>query len=183
MSPSSSSKGPHSSTVSAHAPARRGLLWLSFAAVYVLWGSTYYFIRIGVETIPPFMLAGLRHMIFGLTLFPVIRMVTGEKPSARQWRTTAITGLLLLLFGNGIVSWAETHVPSGIAALLVATVSLWMVILDWLRPGGSRPAPRVLVGIILGFGGIAILVGPAQFGSSKRVDPAGALALLFAALA
>jgi drug/metabolite transporter (DMT)-like permease len=183
MSPSSSLAGPHSATASAHAPARRGLLWLSFAAVYVLWGSTYYFIRIGVETIPPFMLAGLRHMIFGLTLFPVIRTVTGERPAAVHWRTAIISGLLLLLFGNGIVSWAETRVPSGIAALLVATVSLWMVILDWLRPGGTRPAPRVLVGIILGFGGIVILVGPAQFGSSERVDPAGALALLFAALA
>ena len=160
-----------------------GLVWLSFAAVYVLWGSTYYFIRIGIETIPPFILAGLRHLIFGLTLFPVIRVATGEKSTAFHWRTAIVSGLLLLLFGNGMVSWAETRVPSGIAALLVATVSLWMVILDWLRPGGTRPAPRVLVGVILGFGGIALLVGLAQWGSSERVDPAGALALLFAALA
>jgi drug/metabolite transporter (DMT)-like permease len=177
------STGSNASINSAHAPARSGLVWLSFAAVYLLWGSTYFFIRIGVETIPPFMLAGLRHLIFGLMLFPIVRSVTGEKPTPAQWRTTIVTGLLLLLFGNGLVSWAETRVPSGIAALLVATVSLWMVILDWLRPGGSRPAPRVLLGLVLGFAGIALLVGPAQIGSADRVDPAGAFALLFASLA
>jgi drug/metabolite transporter (DMT)-like permease len=183
MSPSPSSTGSNASITPAHAPARPGLVWLSFAAVYVLWGSTYFFIRIGVETIPPFMLAGLRHLIFGLALFPIVRRLTREKPTAAQWRTTIVTGLLLLLFGNGLVSWAETRVPSGIAALLVATVSLWMVILDWLRPGGSRPVPRVLVGIILGFGGIALLVGPVQLGGTDRVDPAGAFALLFASFA
>ncbi len=183
MSPSPFSNGSHSSTVLTPAPARPGLVWLSFAAVYVLWGSTYYFIRIGIETIPPFILAGLRHIMFGFALFPVVRGVTGEKPTATHWRTAILTGLLLLLCGNGMVSWAETRVPSGIAALLVATVSLWMVILDWLRPGGNRPVPRVLVGIVLGFAGIALLVGPAQFGSTDRLDLAGALALLFAALA
>jgi len=151
--------------------------------VYILWGSTYFFIRIGVETIPPFMLAGLRHVVFGLTLFPIIRRVSGETPSAAQWRTTAVTGLLLLLCGNGVVSWAETRVPSGIVALLVATVSLWMVIIDWLRPGGVRPAPRVLVGFVLGFAGIILLVGPSRFGNSQRVDPFGALTLVLASLA
>src|SRR5262249_53577815 len=92
-------------------------------------------------------------------------------------------GLLLLLCGNGVVSWAETRVPSGIVALLVATVSLWMVILDWLRPGGVRPAPRVLVGFFLGFAGIFLLVGPSQIGNSQAVDPYGALALMLASLA
>ena len=168
---------------STHAPARPGLLWLAFAAVYILWGSTYFFIRVGVETIPPFMLAGLRHLIFGATLFPIIRGITREKPSAAQWSTTVVTGLLLLLCGNGVVSWAETRLPSGIAALLVATVSLWMVLIDWLRPKGVRPAPRVLVGFVLGFGGIALLVGPAQFGNSERVNPFGAFALVLASLA
>jgi drug/metabolite transporter (DMT)-like permease len=166
-----------------HAPARPGLLWLSFAAVYMLWGSTYFFIRVGVETIPPFLLAGLRHMIFGFTLYPVFRSITREEPTPSEWRTTVVTGLLLLLCGNGVVSWAETRVPSGIAALLVATVSLWMVLIEWLRPGGVRPAARALVGFVLGFGGIALLVGPSQFGNSERVDPFASLALVLASLA
>ena len=166
-----------------HAPARPLLVWLSFAAVYILWGSTYFFIRLGVETIPPFMMAGLRHLLFGFVFFAIFRGTTGERPSRAQWRTTIVTGLLLLLCGNGVVSWAETRLPSGIAALLVATVSLWMVLIEWLRPGGVRPAPRVLVGFVLGFVGIVVLVGPAQLGNSERVDPIPALALILASLA
>ena len=155
---------------------------LAFAAVYILWGSTYFFISVGIETIPPFLLAGLRHVIIGLVFYPVFRRLTGEKPTLAQWRTTAITGLLLLLCGNGAVSWAETRVPSGIAALLVASVSLWMVILDWLRPGGLRPTARVLAGFFLGFAGITLLVGPANLGGA-RVSPLGALILVLASLA
>ena len=155
---------------------------LAFAAVYILWGSTYFFIRVGIETVPPLVLAGLRHVIIGLVFYPVFRRLTGEKPTLAQWRTTAITGLLLLLCGNGAVSWAETRVPSGIAALLVASVSLWMVIVDWLRPGGMRPTARVLGGFFLGFAGIALLVGPANLGGA-RVSPLGALMLVLASRA
>jgi len=88
----------------------------------------------------------------------------------------------LLLCGNGTVSWAEKVVPSGVTALLVATVSLWMVLADWLRPGGSRPVPRVLAGLVLGFAGMALLVGPKHLGG-ERVNPLGALALVLASLA
>jgi len=164
------------------AKASSSLLLLAFAAVYILWGSTYFFIRVGVETMPPFVLAGLRHVIIGLVFYPVFRRLTGEKPTLAQWRTTAITGLLLLLCGNGAVSWAETRVPSGIAALLVASVSLWMVIVDWLRPGGLRPTARVLAGFFIGFAGIALLVGPAKLGGA-HVSPLGALTLVLASLA
>lgn len=164
-----------------HSPS--WLLFLCFAGVYVLWGSTYFAIRIGVESIPPFLLAGLRHFITGLVFFPLFRLLTGEKPTAAQWRTTAIVGILLLLAGNGGVSWAETRVPSGIAALIVATVSLWMVLVDWFRPGGQRPANRVLFGSVLGFAGVALLVGPVRFGNSEPVNPVGAAVLFVAALA
>ena len=156
---------------------------IAFAAVYVLWGSTYFFIRIGVETIPPFVLAGIRHTAIGLVFYPLFRHISKEKPTLAQWRTTIITGLLLLLCGNGALSWAETRVPSGIASLLVATVSLWMVILDWLRPGGVRPGPRVLIGFVLGFAGIALLVGPSHLGGSERVNPVGAITLILGSLA
>src|SRR5215469_9396245 len=89
--------------VDASAPS--GMVLLAFAAVYILWGSTFFFIRVGIETMPPLVLAGIRHMGVGLVLYPLFRRVTGEKPTAAQWRTTAITGLLLLLCGNGVVSW------------------------------------------------------------------------------
>src|SRR5260370_22817057 len=156
---------------------------IAFAEVYILWGSTYIFIRIGVETIPPIVLAGIRHIAMGLVFYPLFRHISKEKPTLSQWRATIITGLLLLLCGNGALSWAETRVPSGIAALLVATVSLWMVILDWLRPGGVRPGPRVLISFVLGFAGIALLVGPSHLGGSERVNPVRAVTLILRSLA
>jgi drug/metabolite transporter (DMT)-like permease len=90
---------------------------------------------------------------------------------------------LLLSIGNGTVSWAEKIIPSGIAALLVATVSLWMVLIDWLRPGGSRPVGRVLAGLVLGFAGLALLVGPRDLGGSDRINPFGTLVLVIASFA
>jgi drug/metabolite transporter (DMT)-like permease len=92
-------------------------------------------------------------------------------------------GFLLLFAGNGGVCWAEQTVPSGVTALLVATVSLWLVFLDWLRPGGHRPVPMVILGLLLGFAGLALLVGPAHLGGTQRVDPLGAAVLVFASLA
>jgi drug/metabolite transporter (DMT)-like permease len=156
------------------------LVLAAFAAVYVLWGSTYLAIRIGVESFPPLMLAGLRHFTVGLLLYPVLRWKTGVRPTPTHWKTAAVTGFLLLFVGNGGVSWAEQTVPSGITALLVATVSLWLVIVDWLRPGGHRPVPKVLLGLLLGFAGMALLVGPAHVGGSGRVDPRGAAVLVIA---
>jgi len=159
------------------------LLVAAFAVVYVIWGSTYFAIRVAVESIPPYLMAGLRHLSVGLACYPIFRRVNGEKPTLPQWRTTAITGCLLLFLGNGTVSWAERIVPSGIAALLVATVSLWMVLVDWLRPGGKHPAPRVIAGFILGFAGMVLLIGPKHLGGSERVNPVGTLALILASLA
>jgi drug/metabolite transporter (DMT)-like permease len=158
-------------------------VFLSFVAVYILWGSTFYAIRVGIESLPPFLFAGMRHLILGVFFYPIFRITTHEKPTLAQWRTAFIVGCLLLMLGNGIVSWAEEVVPSGIAALLVATVSLWMVLVDWLRPGGVRPAPRVIAGFLLGFAGLALLVGPKHLGHSERIDPLGAFALIGASLA
>jgi drug/metabolite transporter (DMT)-like permease len=172
MAPTTSEKSPHPN-----------LVILSFGIVYLVWGSTFYAIRVGIESFPPFLLAGLRHFTVGLCFFPIFRAVSKEKPTPAQWRTTFITGLLLLAVGNGTVSWAERTVPSGIAALLVATVSLWMVLVDWVRPGGTRPGARVIAGLILGFAGMALLVGPKHLGHSERIDPVGACALIGASLA
>jgi|SRR5690242_4551079 len=178
--PSRSAPLPRSS---ASAAGANSLVLAAFAAVYLIWGSTYLAIRIGVESFPPLMLAGLRHFTVGLLLYPFFRWKTGVKPTRSHWRTAAVTGCLLLFAGNGGVSWAEQIVPSGITALLVAMVSLWLVIVDWLRPGGARPVPKVLLGIVLGFAGVTLLVGPSHFGGSARVDVRGVGVLVIASFA
>ena len=159
------------------------LVLVAFAAVYLIWGSTYLAIRVGVESFPPLLLAGSRHLVFGLLFYPFLRWKIGVRPTLAHWRTAAFTGFLLLFVGNGGVCVAEQTVPSGVTALLVATVSLWMVLVDWLRPGGVRPVARVLMGLLLGFGGLALLVGPKDLGGSARINPAGVAILVVAAFA
>jgi len=159
------------------------LLVAAFAAVYVIWGSTYFAIAVGIESFPTLILPAARHLIAGLVLYPLLRWKTGVRPTPVQWRTAIITGLLLLLLGNGGVCLAERTVPSGVAALLVALVSFWMVLVDWIRPGGQRPLPRVVASLVLGFGGLVLLVGPAHLGGSERVNPIGAGILFVASFA
>src|ERR1700722_11383640 len=102
-------------------------LVLAFAAVYVIWGSTYLAIAVGIESFPTLLLPATRHLIAGLILYPILRWKTGIRPTLGQWRTAIITGLLLLLVGNGGVCLAERTVPTGVAALLVAMVSFWKI--------------------------------------------------------
>jgi drug/metabolite transporter (DMT)-like permease len=159
------------------------LVLVAFGLVYVVWGSTYLAIRVGIESFPPLLLAGTRHVLAGLILYPLLRWKTGVRPTAAHWRVSFVTGFLLLFIGNGGVCFAEQTVPSGVTALLVATVSLWMVLVDWLRPGGTRPVPQVAAGLVLGFGGLALLVGPKNLGGSGRLDPLGVGILVLASLA
>ncbi|MGB8476509.1 MAG: EamA family transporter [Candidatus Acidiferrum sp.] len=163
---------------------RDGILIIAaFAAIYLIWGSTYLAISVGIESFPPLLLSASRHLTAGLILFPLLRWKTGIRPTRSQWRTAFITGLLLLLMGNGAVCLAERTVPTGVAALIVSLVSFWMVLLDWLRPDGLRPAPRVVASLILAFGGLVLLVGPAHLGGSERVDPVGAGILVIGSFA
>ena len=157
-----------------------GLVILAFAAVYILWGSTYLAVRVGIESFPPLLLAGTRHLSVGIILLPLLLWKTKIIPTAQQWKTAAITGCLLLFLGNGSVCWAEQTVPSGVSALLVATVCLWMVLIDWLHPGGHRPSARIIAGVILGFAGLLFLVGPWRLAGSSRIDPFGAGILVLA---
>ncbi len=172
--------GAETSARGGHRPEpSRARLITAFAAVYLLWGSTFLAIRFAVATLPPFLMAGTRHLVAGAVLYPLARLRSSERPTPANWLAATLMGALLLTVGNGGVSWAEQYVPSGVTALLVATVSLWMVLLDWLRPGGARPTWRVVVGLVLGFAGLAFLVGPKWTGSG-RVDPLGAIVLLVA---
>jgi drug/metabolite transporter (DMT)-like permease len=157
-------------------PAPLAGVLAAFAAVYLIWGSTYLAIRFAVETMPPFTMAGVRFLIAGAILFTWSRARGAAPLTGPQWRTAAIAGALLLVGGNGLVSWAEQTVPSGITALLIASTPMWMALLDWARPGGRRPRAGVWAGIALGLVGIVVLVGPGQFGGTP-VDPIGALAI------
>ena len=163
-------------------PASRAQIVLAFAAVYVLWGSTYLAIRVGVETIPPFLMAGMRHLTAGVLLLGWLRLSGTPAPSRRHWRSAAIIGGLMLLGGNGLVTWAERRVPSGLAALIVASVPIWMTLLHGLQ-NRTRPHGVVILGLALGLGGLAFLVAPGGgAGAANRIDPLGAAALLAAAL-
>ena len=129
----------------------------AFTAVYAIWGSTYLGIRYAVESIPPFLMAGSRNLAAGLLLYALARTRSRASPSRLEWRDAAIAGGLLLALGNGGVTWAEQVIPSGVTALLVALTPVWMVLLDWLRPGGTRPRPFVVTGLLVGFLGVALL--------------------------
>jgi len=167
----------HSSPAS---PSTLALL-TAFAIVYVIWGSTYLAILFAIETLPPFLMAGVRFVLAGSLLYAWSRFIGGAaRPGPAQWRATGVVGTLLLLGGNGLVVWSELRIPSGVAALLVGTVPCFMVLLDWLRPGGPRPSGRVVLGLILGLTGLAWLVGPDSLLGGGRADVFGAVAVVFA---
>ena len=136
------------------------LLVAAFAAVYLIWGSTYIAIKYAIQTLPPFLMAGTRFLVAGATLYAIARFSGDfEKPTWRHWRTSLVVGTLLLLGGNGGVVLAEHYIPSGLAALLVAVEPLWIVLLNWLYLKAERPNLKVVAGLILGFVGVWLLIG------------------------
>jgi len=167
------------------APAKPGSgfsIAAAFAAIYFIWGSTYLAIRFALESLPPFFLGAARFLIAGAVLYTWRRVSGDPRPRWEHWRAAAIIGGLLLLGGNGGVCWAEQTVPSGAAALLITTVPVWMVLLNWLRRGGRRPTRPEILGLLLGFAGVVILIGPGPLTGGTRLDPVGALVLVLASL-
>jgi drug/metabolite transporter (DMT)-like permease len=159
--------------------APRWKIALAFFCVYVFWGMTYLAMRVAVEDIPPYLMAGTRFVLAGLILYAVARRRGDDAPTALNWRAAVVVGGFLLLGGNASVAWAEQRVSSGLAALLIGVMPIWMVSLEWLR-GGSRPRLNVIVGLLLGALGVGLLVLP-QGGGRDRVDLLGALVLIAAA--
>lgn len=161
----------------------RTKIWIALVALYIVWGSTYLAIRFAVESIPPFLMAGTRFLISGAILYAWRRAAGDPAPSRRQWRSAIVVGLLLLLGGNGLVSWAEQHVASGIAALMVASIPLWMVLIEALRPNGTRPDWKIMLGLVIGFGGLVLLVSESSgISAGDGLDVAALGVLLLAAL-
>ena len=151
---------------------------IAFFAVYVFWGMTYLAMRVAVEQIPPYLMAGSRFVLAGMILFVWARGRGDPAPTAQHWRAAAVVGAFLLLGGNASVAWAEQRVPSGLAALLIGVMPIWMVGLEWLRRG-SRPSKQVVAGLLLGAVGVGLLVLPQ--GGGNGMDLLGAAVLILAA--
>jgi len=156
-------------------------IWSALIVVYIIWGSTYLAIRYAVETTPPFLMAAVRFIVSGGFLYLLRRANGDPKPKAVEWRSAAIIGVFLLVGGNGGVVWAEQFVSSSLAALLVATVPLWMVVLDALRRSGQRPAFLPGAGILIGFAGVVLLVGYAAVDAGP-LNLRGEVVLIIASL-
>lgn len=157
----------------------RGRLVLALLCVWVLWGSTYYAIRVAVEVLPPFLMAGTRFVLAG-TILLAFALVRGEARPRREHLVPAlIAGALLMLCSNGLVCWAETRVESSVAALVVSCVPLWMLLLDWARPAGTRPPLASFGGVAVGIAGVALLAAPDP---SHPLDTLGIAALVGATI-
>ena len=162
-----------------NSPSRVALI-LAFASIYLIWGSTYLGIRVAIETMPPFLMAGARFLIAGGVLLAVLTLRGAPAPTARQWRTNAIIGTFLLLGGNGLVAWAEQFVPSGVTALIIGVQPLFFVLTEWAWPGGTRPSAITAGALVIGFLGVAWLAAPWEEVSSDTLHSGGIAAILLA---
>src|SRR6476660_6182179 len=154
-------------------------LLAAFAAIYLIWGSTYLAIRYAIETLPPLLMMGIRHLHAGAALYAWTRLRGTPAPKLREWVHPALIGALLFLGGHGSLAWAEQRVPSGIAALLVATLPMWIVVLARAKGTERKFTGRALAGLALGFVGVAVLFGPDILRHGGEVNLLGAFAVLF----
>ena len=142
------------------AAPKRTLVIIAFAALYLIWGSTYLGIRFSIETIPPFLMAGARFVLAGVIMYAIAWSQGIGKSNWANWRTSLIIGACLLLGGNGGVTISERYIDSGLAALIVAIVPIYIVLLGWATGMAPRPTPIMWMGLGGGFLGVGILFGP-----------------------
>ena len=159
---------------------RSARIWLGMLVLYVVWGSTYLGIAVAVDTIPPFLMAGVRFLLAGLVL--LLWSLARERgdfvwPTRREWRDSAIVGALLLGGGMGMVAFGEQTIPSGTAALLIAMMPVWVAVFGGVLLGERLPGIAI-AGIVIGFVGVAVLVGPSALGGTGALDPIGLAAIL-----
>ncbi len=161
------------------AASKRSWIIIAFAALYLIWGSTYLGIRFAIETIPPFLMAGTRFLIAGLIMYAIAWSQGIVKSSWANWRTSLIIGACLLLGGNGGVTISEKYIDSGLAAVIVAVVPIYIVVLGWVTGMAPRPTSVVWLGLVGGFVGVGILLGPSlRFSSNDAHGPAIGMSIL-----
>jgi drug/metabolite transporter (DMT)-like permease len=165
----------------ARSPSDRARLLGAFFLIYIVWGSNFLAIRWAVETVPPFLLMGVRSLLAGCCLCAWARLTGSERPTPQHWRAALPIGLLLFLGCHGLLAWAEQRVSSGNAALCLATIPVWMTLLDWLWAHGPRPGASVWIGLALGLLGLGVLVGPRSW--TGTVSAVGLAALVLSAFA
>lgn len=154
---------------------------LAFAAVYMIWGSTYLAIRFAIETIPPLLMAGTRFLVAGAGLYGWVALRgQATRPTRVEWGSAALLGALFFLGGNGGVTWAEQFVPSGLASLVIATVPLWLTLIEWRRTRGARPDAATSAGLLIGFAGVALLLSARGGPAGTEIHPLGGAVLLAA---
>jgi drug/metabolite transporter (DMT)-like permease len=163
-----------------HRPAWKTLL--AFAIIYFVWGSTYLAVRVGVREVPPLILAAMRFSVAGLVLFGWV-LARGERaPSLREWRSASILGMVIFLFDYGLLFWAEQRVPSGIAAVMLATIPVFMALSEIIFLRTQRLTVRLALALLIGLGGVGVLMSRALNLGGAPIDKWGAIALIFASI-
>src|SRR5271155_6109183 len=164
----------------AHRPAWKTLL--AFAIIYFVWGSTFLAIRVGVREVPPFLCAAMRFLVAGLVLYGWM-IARGERsPSRRQWMSALLLGMLIFVFDYGLLFWAEQRVPSGIAAVMMATIPAFMALSEILILRTQRLTFRLAVALLIGIAGVSVLVSRSVNIGEAPIDRAGAVALVIASI-
>jgi drug/metabolite transporter (DMT)-like permease len=165
---------------STHRPAWKTLL--AFGIIYFVWGSTYYAIRVGVREVPPFLLAAMRFLIAGAALYGWTRARGERAPSGRQWVSISLVAFLIFVVDYGLVFWAEVRVPSGLAAVMLATIPAFMALGEIFVLGTQRLTARLVVALLIGLGGVGVLVSRSLNLGGAPIDRRGATALVVAAM-
>ncbi len=163
-----------------HPPAWKTLL--AFAILYFVWGSTFLSIRVGVREVPPFLFAAMRFLAAGIVLYGFMKARGERSPTGRQWRSVLLLALLIFVFDYGLLFWAEQRVPSGIAAVMMATVPVFIALFEILFLRTQRLTVRLAVALLIGVGGVAVLMSQSLNLGGAPIDRAGAAALIAAAL-
>lgn len=155
---------------------------LAFSIIYFVWGSTFLAIRVGVQHVPPFLFAALRFIVAGAALFGWMRATGAPSPSAREWRSVSLLALLIFVCDYGLLFWAEKRVPSGIAAVMLATIPAFMALAEILILRTQRLTPRLGLAMLIGVAGVMVLVSRTVSFGDAPIDPVGACALIMAAV-
>jgi drug/metabolite transporter (DMT)-like permease len=155
---------------------------LAFAIIYFVWGSTYLAIRVGVREVPPFLLAGMRFVAAGVILYAWMRLKGDASPTVREWRSATLLAVLIFVFDYGFVFWAERRVTSGVAAVMMATIPVFMMLSEIILLGAQRLSLRLGIALLVGISGVAVLVSHSGTFGEGPIDTAGAIALLVGAI-